>query len=105
MQEILEALVDPTRRRILRLASRRELTAGRIAGHFKITRPGVSKHIRVLKEAGLLRERRQGTRRIYQTDPAALGSLKAMLDDFWQEGLHEIKTAAEAGRKKANRSR
>lgn len=98
MQAMLGAIAEPKRREILRLVRRRELPAGEIASHFALTRPAISKHLRVLKDAGLLAERRQGTKRIYRADPMAMEQLRAMLEHFWDEGLEGIKDAAEAKR-------
>lgn len=96
MQEALAALAEPRRREILRLVWRAELPAGEIAAHFDVTRPAVSKHLRVLKRAGLVLERRAGTQRIYRADPAAMAELRAMLETFWEDGLRGVKAAAES---------
>lgn len=72
-----------------------ELSAGQIASHFEITRPAVSQHLRVLKETGLLDERRDGTKRLYRARPEALAELRAFLDELWAEGLGRLKVAAE----------
>jgi DNA-binding transcriptional ArsR family regulator len=73
-----------------------ELSAGEIAAHFDVTRPAVSQHLRVLKDAELLVERREGTRRLYRARPEGLAELRAFLDDFLDGGLAELKAAAEA---------
>ncbi len=85
--EVLRALADPRRREIMRLVGDRELAAGEIARTFDVTRPAISQHLTVLKEAGLLVERREGTRRIYRTEPARIAHLRAALDDLWGAGL------------------
>ena len=73
MQELLEAIAEPRRREILRLVRSDELPAGAIAAHFAdVTRPAISQHLRVLREAGLLAERRDGTRRLYSARPGGL---------------------------------
>src|SRR6516162_9161882 len=95
MQATLEALVEPTRREILRLVWRQELPASDIASHFPVTRPAISKHLTVLKRAGLITERRLGTQRLYRADPRAMRDLRAMLETFWDEGLDRVKNAAE----------
>ena len=74
---------------------RRELSAGRIASHFEVTRPAISQHLRVLKEAGLLTERRLGTRRLYRARPEGLTELRAFLEGFWEDHLERLKLAAE----------
>jgi DNA-binding transcriptional ArsR family regulator len=96
MQAALEALVEPSRRDILRLVWRRELPASDIASHFPVTRPAISKHLGVLKRAGLITERRHGTQRLYRANAQAVTELRAMLETFWDEGLDEVKHAAES---------
>jgi uncharacterized protein YndB with AHSA1/START domain/DNA-binding transcriptional ArsR family regulator len=83
----LRAIANPTRRRILALARDRRLCAGDIARHFRGSRPGISQHLRVLVEAGLLQSEASGTRRLYRTDAAALQALGGALSAFWQESL------------------
>jgi DNA-binding transcriptional ArsR family regulator len=96
MDEQIRALADPHRRRILELVRDRELAAGEIAAHFDVTRPAISQHLTVLKQAGLLDERRAGTRRLYQTRPEGLLGLKQFVDRLWTTGLSRLKDAAEA---------
>jgi DNA-binding transcriptional ArsR family regulator len=91
----LKALAEPRRRRIFALVGERELSAGEIAGHFDVTRPAISQHLNVLKEAGLVDERRDGTRRLYQARPEGLAELKEFLDGFWGERLEALKDQAE----------
>ena len=95
MEAALKAIADPGRRRILQLVRDAELSAGEIASHFEITRPAVSQHLGVLKEAGLLSERRDGTRRMYRARPEGLADLKAFLDDFWGDRLTALRREAE----------
>lgn len=86
MQAVLEALVEPRRRAILRLVRDEELTAGAIAEHFPdVSRPTVSEHLRVLRGAGLVAERRAGTRRYYRARADALGELRAFVASFWDD--------------------
>ncbi len=92
---MFRALVDPRRRAILRLVLGRELAAGEIASHFEVTRPAISQHLGVLKHAGLLTERRQGTRRLYRARPEGLAELKAFLETFWEESLERLRHHAE----------
>ena len=80
---------------MLRLVWDAELTAGEIASHFELTRPAVSQHLGVLKEAGLVSERRDGTRRLYRASPQGLVELKAFLDEFWGDRLEALKREAE----------
>ncbi len=89
------ALAEPRRREILRLVSTAELSAGDIARRFEVTRPAISQHLRVLREAGLVRERRNGTRRFYRARPETIAELRAYLEAFWDESLRTLKTAAE----------
>ena len=95
MEAALKAIAAPHRRTILRLVSDEELSAGEIAAHFDLTRPAVSQHLSVLKEAGLVDERRNGTRRLYRARPEGLVELKAFLDEFWGERLEALKREAE----------
>jgi len=93
---VLRALAEPQRRRILTLVRDRELAAGEIAGHFDVTPQAVSQHLRVLKDAGLLRERREGTRRLYAIRPEAIAPVRAYLDDLWPASLRRLKDTVEA---------
>jgi DNA-binding transcriptional ArsR family regulator len=95
MEAALRAIAEPRRRRILQLVSDEELSAGEIASHFEVTRPAISQHLTVLKGAGLLSERREGTRRLYRVQPDGLTELRDFLDGFWAAGLDRLKTAAE----------
>ncbi len=95
MEASLKAIAEPRRRQILRLVRERELSAGEIAGHFDVTRPAISQHLNVLKEARLVSERRHGTRRLYRARPEGLGELKAFLEEFWDERLEALKREAE----------
>ncbi len=72
-----------------------ELAAGEIARHFDVTRPAISQHLRVLKEAGLVSERRNGTRRLYRARPEGIAELRAYLESYWDENLLLLKQAAE----------
>jgi DNA-binding transcriptional ArsR family regulator len=92
----LRALADPRRRAILALVRERELPAGEIAGRFDVTRPAISQHLTVLREAGLVSERRQGTRRLYRARPAGAAELRGWLEQFWDGGLAMLQAAAEA---------
>lgn len=105
MEAAIRALAEPRRRRILELVRDEELTAGEIAAEFEVSRPAISQHLTVLKEAGLVAERRDGTRRLYRTRPEGLAGLRAFLDRFWGEGLERLKEAAELeeGRKRRGR--
>jgi DNA-binding transcriptional ArsR family regulator len=96
VQAVLEALVEPRRRAILRLVRDEELTAGAIAEHFPdVSRPTVSEHLRVLRGAGLVTERRAGTRRYYRARPAALAELRAFVAGFRDDRPTEIEHIAE----------
>ncbi|MDQ2912283.1 MAG: metalloregulator ArsR/SmtB family transcription factor [Chloroflexota bacterium] len=89
------ALGEPRRREILRLVSSKELSVGEIARRFDVTRPAISQHLRVLKDAGLVTERREGTKRLYRSRPETIAQLWASLEVFWSESLRTLKTAAE----------
>jgi DNA-binding transcriptional ArsR family regulator len=95
VEAALKAIAAPRRRQILTLVRDGELSAGEIAGHFDVTRPAVSQHLNVLKEAGLVTERRNGTRRLYRARPEGLAQLKAFLEEFWEERLDALKAEAE----------
>src|SRR5947207_15929542 len=95
MEAVVRALAEPHRREILRLVSDRELPAGRIAAHFDVSGPAVSQHLRVLKDAGLVTERREGTRRLYRARPEGLVELRAFLESFWDDRLAVLKRQAE----------
>jgi DNA-binding transcriptional ArsR family regulator len=95
MEAQLKALAEPRRRRILRLVRDKELTAGRIAAHFDVTREAISHHLRILHDSGLLAERREGTRRFYRSRPEGMAELQAFLDDFWGGRLERLKDEAE----------
>jgi DNA-binding transcriptional ArsR family regulator len=93
----LKALAEPRRRAILRLVWSQELPATGIADRFPdVTRPAISQHLSVLKEADLVTERREGTRRLYRANAATVADLRAFLDDYWTSGLERLRDAAEA---------
>ena len=91
----LQALAEPRRRAILALVRERELPAGEIARRFEVTRPAISQHLAVLRDAGLVTERRDGTRRLYRARPAGAAELRSWLEDFWDDGLERMRHAAE----------
>ena len=93
MDAALKAIAGPRRRQILTLVRDGELTAGEIAAHFDVTRPAVSQHLKVLKDVGLVTDRREGTRRLYQVDAAGLAVLRTYLDQFWERSLAAFETA------------
>lgn len=92
----LQALADPTRRAILLRTWDRELPAGALAEGFSISRPAVSQHLRVLRKAGLVRVRKEGTRRLYSARPDGLKDVMKFFEDLWDRQLPELKAAAEA---------
>ncbi len=96
MEAAIRAIAEPRRRAILRLVWSQELPAGEIASHFKVTRPAISQHLRVLKEAGLVRERRLGTRRLYRARPETIAEVRRYLEAFWDQSLQRLKAEAEA---------
>ena len=96
MQTAIQALAEPRRREILQLIRERELTAGEIASGFDVSRPAISQHLGVLKEAGLVTERREGTRRFYRARPEGLKELREFLEGFWKFSLQQLKREAEA---------
>jgi DNA-binding transcriptional ArsR family regulator len=102
---VLRALAEPQRRRILTLVRDGELPAGEIADHFDITHQAVSQHLRVLKDAGLLSERREGTRRLYAIRPEAIDSVRSFLEDLWPPSLAQLKATVEQDRSSKSRRR
>ena len=90
------ALGDPTRRAIFERLRRGPRPVGELARDLPVTRPAVSQHLRVLKDAGLVTERREGTRRLYAVDPAAVVGLRDYFDGFWNDALESFRAAAEA---------
>jgi DNA-binding transcriptional ArsR family regulator len=96
----MDALGDRTRRTILERLRSGPLSVGEIADELPVSRPAVSQHLRVLKETGLVTERRDGTRRFYRLDPDGLGEIRDYFDDFWTEALAAFKAAAEEKRRK-----
>jgi DNA-binding transcriptional ArsR family regulator len=91
----MDALGDPTRRAIFELLSAGPRAVGEIAEQLPVSRPAVSQHLRVLKDAGLVAERRNGTRRIYRLDPDGVARVRDYFDRFWDAALAEFKAAAE----------
>jgi len=102
--EPLQVIAAPRRLRILELVWDRELSAGEIAAQFEVSWSAVSQHLRVLKDAGFVVERRQGTSRIYRADKDALGPLRSAVEDHWQRGLGRVKELAEAEQREKDRS-
>ena len=96
----LQALADPTRRSVLEQLRHGPRAVGEIAARLPVSRPAVSQHLRVLKEAGLVTERQDGTRRLYRVDPDGLAGLRQYLDGFWEEALANFKAAAEAEKRR-----
>lgn len=89
------ALGDPTRRAIFESLAERPRAVGELAGELPVSRPAVSQHLRVLKDAALVIDRREGTRRIYQLNPDGLAELRAQLDRFWSQALANYKQIVE----------
>ena len=100
MEAALRAIAGPRRRQILTLVRDAELTAGEIAAQFDVTRPAVSQDLTLLKEAGLVTERRNGTRRLYRVRPEGLAPLKSFLDEFWDDRLEALKRESEREERK-----
>jgi len=93
----MDALGDPTRRAIFERVAAGPVTVGEAAAGLPVSRPAVSQHLKVLKEAGLVRDRAEGARRIYSIDPAGLGPLRAWLDRHWDQALEAFRAEAERG--------
>jgi DNA-binding transcriptional ArsR family regulator len=105
MEAAIRAIAEPRRREILRLVWDAELPAGEIASHFEVTRPAISQHLRVLKAANLVSERREGTRRLYRARPETLAELRAFLEGFWDEGLGRLRRVVEKEERALARTR
>lgn len=103
--EVFEALAQPTRREILRMLSGRELSAGEVASRFSVTQPAISQHLKVLREAGLVSERRDGTRRLYSVRPEGLADLHSFLAEVLPVSLERLKRAAEEEERSAGARR
>ena len=99
-----EALADPTRRRIVELVSEGERSAGEIASAFAISRPGVSKHLRVLREHGVIRSRSDGTRRLYSLEGEGLVELDDWIRRFWTNRLDALETELRRGRRERGKA-
>jgi DNA-binding transcriptional ArsR family regulator len=95
----ITALADPTRRAVFERLRRGPRPVGEIARELPVSRPAVSQHLRVLKEAGLVRERREGTRRYYSVNGDGLAELRSYLEGFWDDALAAFKETAESDRK------
>jgi DNA-binding transcriptional ArsR family regulator len=104
MQTVVHAISEPRRREILRLVQDRELAAGEIAARFDVTRTAISQHLTVLKNAGLVNERREGTRRLYRARPEGLAELQSFLDGFWEDRLERLKFEVEQEKKREPRA-
>jgi DNA-binding transcriptional ArsR family regulator len=93
--DAITALGDPTRRAVFERLREGPLPVGRIAGELPVSRPAVSQHLKVLKQAGLVYDRQDGTRRLYAIDPDGVSAMREYLDQFWNEALAAFKAAAE----------
>jgi DNA-binding transcriptional ArsR family regulator len=98
LDEVFRALAEPRRRQILRLVTQIELAAGEIAETFEVSRTAVSQHLTVLRHAGLLDERRDGTRRLYRARREGLAELREYLEEMWSESLDVARALVEADR-------
>jgi DNA-binding transcriptional ArsR family regulator len=92
---VLAALADPTRRAIFERIARRPSSVGDLAEEFPVSRPAVSQHLKVLKDAGLVRLRAEGARRIYSIDPAGLAATREYFEAFWRRSLDAFRDAAD----------
>ena len=91
----LAALADPTRRTVFERLARRPHSVGELARGLPVSRPAVSQHLKILKAAGLVADRAEGTRRVYHIDPAGLGAIRAWLDQFWTDALDAFQREVE----------
>jgi DNA-binding transcriptional ArsR family regulator len=95
VEAAVRAIAEPRRRAILRLVLDEEMTASAIASHFDVTREAISQHLKVLRESGLVAQRREGTRRYYRARPEKLAEIRPFLEELWDESLALLKAAAE----------
>ena len=100
---LFEALGDPTRRAVFELLAEQPLAVGELAGRLPVSRPAVSQHLRVLRDAGLVTDRPDGTRRVYSVNPAALEELRSYVEGFWRKALGDFKRATEKRGKESRR--
>lgn len=96
-ESVLTAMSDPTRRAVLEMLREGPRSVAEIAGRLPVSRPAVSQHLKVLKQADLVFERREGTRRLYEVDAAGLETLRAYLENFWADALADFKSTADRG--------
>ncbi len=101
----LAALADPTREAIVRLLMDGERSVGEIAGQLPVSRPAVSKHLRLLQSAGLVRQRSEATRNFYALEPAALGELRDAIDSLWRQSLARFALVAHNNPRRVQRSK
>ena len=101
--DVFQVLAEPRRRDVLALVAERERTAGEIAERFDVTRQAISQHLRILLEAGLITERREGTRRWYSARPEGLEDVRAYVAAMWPGALDRLKAAAEQEHASARR--
>jgi DNA-binding transcriptional ArsR family regulator len=106
--DVFQVLAEPRRREVLALLADDERTAGQVAASFDVTRQAISQHLRILLEAGLIHERREGTRRWYRARPEGLEDVRAYVEEMWPDALGRLKVAAErehtSGRRDAERN-
>ena len=105
INQALAALADPTRREVFETLRRGPRSVGELATRLPVSRPAVSQHLKVLKEAGLVTDRAEGTRRVYQIDPQGLGPLRQWLDQFWTDALKAFAEKADAEFEKDHREK
>ena len=96
MQDLMAALSSPRRRSMLKLVWEEDRSAGEVAKAFDVSWPAISQNLRVLKDAGLVRERREGTRRFYRADRSRLGALEPLLIQMWSQDLDRLRELAES---------
>ena len=103
--KVISALADPTRISVLEKLRDSPKSVGEIANDLPVSRPAVSQHLKVLKDAGLVNDRSVGTRRIYYIDPKGLGAMRAWLDQFWDSALSAFAEATELEHEKQKKER
>lgn len=105
MDLALKAIAEPRRRAILHLVRNEERSSGEIAAQFEVSGPAISQHLTVLKTAGLVTERREGTRRLYRMRPQGMAEIRRFVEDFWDDGLSRLRDVAELDQRTTDKER
>jgi DNA-binding transcriptional ArsR family regulator len=105
MHAVARAIAEPRRAEILQLVAEREMTVGEIADEFEVSQPAISQHLRVLKDVGLVAERREGTRHLFRAQPEGFAELRSFIDSLWGYRLARLKQVVEKDKNKTRRKK